>query len=357
MRIAHVNPDPGLAPGKQKGACVHVAALRAAFAALGAEVHAIDGAGEREVREALAALEQDGPLDLVYERHALGRYAAGEHARERGVPHVLEVNAPLEDEEQRFRGPALAGLDPARQRACFAGAALVLCVSSAVAAYGRARGARRGHVAVVPNAVDPQLFRPRADGDALRAELVPQGRIALGFHGRLRPWHRFEALVAAAGTLLERGVELQLVLLGEGDFGAHWHGRLPQARVTHRPWAEHAQAARIVACFDLLPLCYAPGEPCYFSPLKLLEGMAVGAVPVVPALGDLPRSVRHGRDGLLYPPGEQAAFVAALERLCREPALRQRLGRAARARAEAHTWTDVARGVLARVQREELRRA
>jgi glycosyltransferase involved in cell wall biosynthesis len=357
MRIAHVNPDPGIALGKKKGAAVHVAALRTAFADLGGEVLAVDAASDREVRQALREAEAAGPFDLVYERHALGRYAAGEHAREHGVPHVLEVNAPLEDEEQRFRGAALASLDRERQQACFGGARLVLCVSSAVAGYARARGAPAWRVAVIQNAVDPQLFRPRARDDALRAELVPAGRLALGFHGRLRPWHRFEALVEAARTLLERGHPIQLVLLGEGDFGSHWRGRLPEEHVTHRPWAEQAKAARIVACFDVLPLCYAAGEACYFSPLKLLEGMAVGAVPVVPALGDLPRSVRHEHDGLVYPAGYQAAFVAELERLALDPALRARLGRAARATAESHTWKDVARAVLARVSVQELHRA
>ena len=353
MRIAHVNPDPGIAPGRRKGAAVHVEALRQAFAALGHEVVPIDAGSEDGVRSALESAQALRGLDLVYERHALARHAAASFAARHALPHVLEVNAPLADEEQRFRGAALSALDGARERRDFAAAAVVLCVSEAVAEYCRARGARAERVCVEPNAVDPELFQPRAADDPLRATLVPAGRIALGFHGRLRPWHRFETLVGIGSELLRRGLPLQFLLLGEGDFGQAWRGRWPESRVTHVPWLEHAEAARVVACFDLLPLCYAPDASCYFSPLKLLEGMAVGAVPVVPALGDLERIVTDERDGLVYPAGDEQACAAQLERLVRQPGLRRALATAARARALGHTWQDVARRVLERAAREE----
>ncbi len=353
MRIAHVNPDPGIAPGRRKGASVHVLALRQAFAALGHEVLAIDQGTEEGVRAALGSALSAGPLDLVYERHALARHAAGEFALARGIPHVLEVNAPLEEEEERFRGAALGSLDRARQQAGFAAAALLSCVSQPVARYVLERGARAGRVLVLPNAVDPGLFRPREPDDALRARLVPAERVAVGFHGRLRPWHRFEALVEALETLLARGLPLHLVLLGEGDFAAGWRGRIPESHVTHIPWLEHGEAARVVASFDLLPLCYAAEPVCYFSPLKLLEGMAVGAVPVVPALGDLEAIVAHERNGLVYAAGDAHGFAAAIERLARQPGLRTRLAAAARERALQHTWQDVARVVLEHAARGE----
>ena len=49
------------------------------------------------------AIAAAGRCDLVYERHALWTYAAMEYARGIGIPGVLEVNAPLVEEQRKHR--------------------------------------------------------------------------------------------------------------------------------------------------------------------------------------------------------------------------------------------------------------
>ncbi|MBK7877355.1 MAG: glycosyltransferase family 4 protein [Planctomycetes bacterium] len=346
MRVAHVNPDPGIAPGRKKGAAVHVEAMRRAFAARGAEVLELDVSDDRELHARLETEHRRAPIDVLYERHALARYACAEFAARAAIPHVIEVNAPLAEEEERYRGGRELVAERERERAAWRGAALVLAVSTDVGRYAVERGADAARVLVRPNAVDPELFRPRSPDDPVRERLVPAGRIAIGFHGRLRPWHNFERCVDAFVELVGRGHDLQLVLLGEGDFEAAWRGRVDPQRVSREAWLPHAEAARVVAAFDLLPLTYAPDAPCYFSPLKLLEAMACAAVPIVPDLGDLPAAVRDGSEGLVYRAGDQKALVAALERCLVDRELCAELGRGARRRAERQSWQDIAREVL-----------
>jgi glycosyltransferase involved in cell wall biosynthesis len=221
-----------------------------------------------------------------------------------------------------------------------------------VARYARERGAVAERVHVRPNAVDPQRFRPRAPGDPVRARLVPGERFALGFHGRLRAWHGFELLARAAQRLLELGEPVQLVLVGQGEFEAALAGRVPEERVTRVPWVEHASIAPYVASFDALPLTYAPDAPCYFSPLKLMEAMACGVVPVLPRLGDLERAATDGVDALFYPAGDLEALVAALRGLLHEPARRAALSAAAVLRAGQQSWRAIAEFVLATAARE-----
>src|SRR5262249_1680029 len=48
-------------------------------------------------------LEQSPGFNFVYERYSLWSYGAMEFAREAGVPGLLEVNAPLIDEQARYR--------------------------------------------------------------------------------------------------------------------------------------------------------------------------------------------------------------------------------------------------------------
>ena len=85
----------------------------------------------------------------------------------------------------------------------------------------------------------------------------------------------------------------------------------------------------------------------YFSPLKVYEYLAAGRAVVASRVGQLETVIRHEVNGLLCPPGDAAALATALEHLRREPALRARLGRAARATVlRQHTWDAVAARVL-----------
>lgn len=345
MRIAHVNSDRGVDPTRKKGAAVHVEAMRRAFARAGASVVGLDESDPARLSVLLASADAVEPVDLVYERHALGSCAAAEFARSRGIPHVLEVNAPLADEEALYRGAGLAAFDPQRERAIFGAAARILCVSSECIRHAIERGANPGRVVLEPNGVDPELFRPRTD-DRLRDELAPRGALVVGFHGRLRPWHNFGLLLEALEMLSARGHPVHLLALGEGDFAAAIGTSSVRAHATLVGWKPHAEAAAIVACMDVVPLTYSPDRPFWYSPLKLYEGMAVEAVPVVPRLGDLPESVRHGVEGLVYEPGSADELAGTIETLARSSELRRRLGANARRRAEGRTWDAIARRVM-----------
>ncbi len=375
MRVACVNQDPGIRPGGSKGAAVHVAAMRAAFADCGAEVSAFDEKGDDALMAALVERHGRSPLDLVYERYALGCVAGSRFATRHGVPHVLEVNAPLLDEATRYR--LLPEGDRARlqrlEHEVFGGARRILAVSRAVAENVRAGGVPRERVVVAANAVDGRVFRPRAGwldrGDpgaasrcgALAAveagpvASLPADTFVVGFHGRLRPWHGLPLLVEAFLGLLARGVDAHLLLVGEGDFEGALAGRLPADRLTRLGWRSQAELAPLVARFDALALTYAPDAPCFYSPLKLLEAMAAGVVPVVPRLGDLPDIVVHGRNGLLYPAGDATALTAMLEVLASSAVLRRRLAAAARSTAEQRSWTSIAADVLACVTPTDVR--
>lgn len=72
------------------------------------------------------------------------------------------------------------------------------------------------------------------------------------------------------------------------------------------------------------------------GPLSLLEAMAAGAAVVATTVGDIPEMLAGGEAGLLVPPKDPPALAAALRSLLEDPALRTRLGEAARRRALAH---------------------
>jgi glycosyltransferase involved in cell wall biosynthesis len=352
MRLVHLNCDRGIHPDRAKGAAVHLRAMREAFAELGAEVCPIDEPDFDRSLEMLQAAHAGGGLDFIYERLALGSAVGERFARAEGVPHVIEVNAPLDEEEHAYRASSGLSVDLDSIKATLSGAQLVLCVSSACADWAIRRGAASERVVVAGNGVDARRFHPGRRAEAHAELAIPEGAFVIGFHGRLRPWHGFDRLVRAAGVLYERGVPVHLLMVGKGDYAEQAGSVLPAESWTHIEWVDHDEVGRLVARFDVLPLSYDPDRDCYFSPLKLLEGMAAGAAAVVPDLGDLAATVRHGEAGLVYDPSDPNALAESLLQLHSEPGLRAQLAGAGRRVAEEHSWVSIAADVLEVIGRE-----
>jgi glycosyltransferase involved in cell wall biosynthesis len=68
-------------------------------------------------------------------------------------------------------------------------------------------------------------------------------------------------------------------------------------------------------------------------PIALLEAMALGRAVVATNVGGIPEVVRDGADAVLVGPRDPEALASAIVTLLTDPALRDRLGSAARARA------------------------
>ena len=73
-------------------------------------------------------------------------------------------------------------------------------------------------------------------------------------------------------------------------------------------------------------------------PRAVLEAMACGLPVVTTAESGYTDLVEDGFNGFIVPAGDAAALAATLVRLAADPALRQRVGAAARATAEANSW-------------------
>jgi len=101
-------------------------------------------------------------------------------------------------------------------------------------------------------------------------------------------------------------------------------------RVSCPGWLDTTQTAELLAGASVFVLpSYAEGLP-----MALLEAMSWGLPVIASPVGGIPQVVRQDDNGLLIDPGDVDALSGALRRLLAEPALRQRLGKAARATVE-----------------------
>lgn len=295
---------------------------------------------------------ENDPPDFIYERASL--YATGGVvlARSLGVPLLLELNAPLAEEQVSYRATGFGELGAQAERWMLQQAAAVIVVSTPLREHALALGVDAERVHVLPNGVDTTCFHPAPPDPDVRQRLKLDGGPVLGFVGGLRPWHGAEVLPELLQRLAARHPEVRLVVAGDGPLRGALQESLQQrglsARAILAGLVPHEEVPDVIRQFDVAVAPYpAPRHPFYFSPLKLFEYMACGVPVVAPELGQIPDVLRHGETGLLYPPGDVASLTSCCERLLADGALRRRLGQAGAKRvAEQFTWDHNARRVL-----------
>lgn len=374
-RLAYVCADPGIPVFGTKGAAVHVREVVRALRRRGVDVelfatrtggppphdltdvtvHPLPVAsGALADREASAraangplfdALSAAGPFDIVYERYSLWSWAGMAWARASGAAGLLEVNAPLVDEQAHHRGLSDRAAAEAVAARVLGDATAVVAVSNGVAAWARRRVTDPGAVHVIANAVDPARFAAPAHRGATSTFTV-------GFVGSLKPWHGVATLVAALAHLVAADGTYRLRLVGDGPERARLEQAVEAAGIGHATTFTGAvdpdDVPAQLALMDVATAPYPDTGEAYFSPLKLTEYLAAGVPVVASAVPAVRGAVTDGDDALLCPPGDPIALAAAIARLRAHPALRRALADAGRRRilAEDRTWDAVARRVL-----------
>ena len=202
-------------------------------------------------------------------------------------------------------------------------------------------------VAVGPELASRYAFAPSVL--ELAVSLVPEAALAAGRDerrsdgtltalsvGRLDEEKNPLLLADILALLREHDDRWELSICGEGDLA-----NALVARVEHLGIDQHAHLLGYVPMGDgLLDLYRRSHAFLHVSwtegfPQVLVEAFACGLPVVATAVGGVPAGV--GDAALLIPPGDAPAAAAALNRIGREPALRDRLSAAGRERARDQT--------------------
>jgi D-inositol-3-phosphate glycosyltransferase len=316
---------------------------------------------------------EDLTYDMIHSHYWLSGAAALALRRSWGVPvvHMFHTLGALKNQVARGEAEREAGqrIDIERQlmeQADAIVAATMLDRDQMVEFYG----VEADHIRVAPCGVDLDLFQPR-DLGAARAELrlpPPPHRLLL-LVGRVEPLKGIDSLIRAVALLLDRQPgwrgALTALVVGGGGEGEREHWNAEQHRLDAlRHELDVAEAVRFLGARpqDQLPQLYTAADivtmPSHYESFGMaaLEGLACGRPVVATAAGGPALIIEDGRSGLLVQPGDAVALAERLERLLADDRLRERMGEAARWRAEHFGWPAITCEVM-QVYRETLEQA
>lgn len=224
-------------------------------------------------------------------------------------------------------------------------AAVIVTNSESVSHDVRSALRPRAPVHVVYNAVDLSRFAPegpRLDLDtAAGLPAAAPGTVRVGLVATFGRWKGHETFFDAIARL-PRALPVRAFVIGDSLYetdSSQFRRAELEARVAGLGIADRigftgfaADTAAAMRALDVV--VHASVQPEPFG-MVIAEAMACGRPVIVSLAGGAAEIVRDGVDALGHPPGDAAALADRLSALITDPALRARLGRAARTTAEA----------------------
>jgi glycosyltransferase involved in cell wall biosynthesis len=267
-------------------------------------------------------------FDVVYTRN-VPSLLAGVLARH---PVVYETYRPWPDQRPLVR-PAFRA---AMSRPNFLGG--VFHSEFARGCYERL-GVPPHKLAVVHNGYDPSRFDPPTPRAEARASL------GLALDGPLATYTGRVTLAKGLGVVLDMAranPQVRFLFVGSERFGEFEAQAAALPNVEVRGWARFDELPTYLFASDVLiiPPSVGPLESVGNTvlPMKLFLYLAAGRPILAPRSPDTAELLAHDSNAWLVPADDPVAASDAVARLCADPALAERLSRAARETAAALTW-------------------
>lgn len=194
-----------------------------------------------------------------------------------------------------------------------------------------------GKVELVYHGIDAARYPPRDVARAPRDGGAQDDPVVILSVGRAVPKKGYDDLLAAL-AMLPGDLSWRFVHVGGGPLLAQLKRQAERsglaARITWRGAQDEDAVRAAYREADLFVLASRIGDDGDRDglPNVLLEALSQACPVVATSVSAIPELIVDGVTGALAPPGDHAAFAAAVERLARDPVLRKRLAAAGEAR-------------------------
>jgi L-malate glycosyltransferase len=205
-----------------------------------------------------------------------------------------------------------------RQVACF------ICASEAIRRMLVSDGVPEAQTVTVHEGIDVERGRA-APAAKLHEELfLPHQAPVVGNVAALVPHKGQRHLVEAAGLVVRQVPDARFVIAGEGELRPALERQIKDHRLEKHVLLAgfRPDVLSLHKAFDL----FVMSSITEGLGTSLLDAMAAGKPIVATSAGGIPEVVTDGVNGFLVPPRDHHAMAAAIVRLLKDPALRQRMG-------------------------------
>ncbi len=327
---------------KEEGVSVRVAALtrggplQRVLSELGAETDLVGatGAGARRVaREWARKVGRTNPPDVLHTHLARPDLAGPALGPMLGSPRMVSTNHGLHAWGEK--GPVLGWIYRKVFRLRQGRFDRIVAVSRAVAEDLVAAGIRPARIAVIPNGVDPEAFRPapRAEKREIRRllGLEPLEGPLLLMVGNLIPLKGHEYVLRAMPRIVAQHPEVRLLVIGEGPLEESLRSLVKSLGIEHAVKRTSPLAVLLPRVMDAADLLVHPSLTESFG-LVVAEAQASGLPVVATRIGGPAEIVVDGETGYLVPEEDPEAIAEAVLRLVSNFEVLREMGTAGRQR-------------------------
>jgi glycosyltransferase involved in cell wall biosynthesis len=280
-------------------------------------------------RRLVKAVKQHRP-DFFYERYNLFLPAGIWLKRRYRLPMLLEINAPILEERARYDGLSLKRLARWSQAYAWRNADIVLPVTQVLGDIVASYGVERSKIVVIPNGINSERFEHAPNTKAAKLVLGLNNHLVLGFTGFIRDWHGLDKVIDMIAQDPPESSRYLLVV-GDGPIRVTLEQQARNLNVANRVRftgiVGRDEVASYVAAFDI---ALQPAVVAYASPLKLFEYLALGKAIVAPAQPNIMEILKDDHNAVLFDPAQASGLSSAIDRLCTDHALRDKVAENAR---------------------------
>lgn len=266
-----------------------------------------------ELSQALNKISCGKEIDIIHERYSIFSYKGADFAEQKGIPFILEINAPLIYEQMHYRVLKWAKLAERCEKKVVREASRIITVSSELKEYF-SNYTNPDVIRVVPNGVNPDLFSPEIEPIWGNRE-----KFTVGFLGSLKEWHGVENIVKAAKILKEMRKEILFLLVGDGPLKGRIESQIKSSGLESMFYftgkVAHEDVPKYIKEMDIALAPYPRLSFFYYSPIKIFEYMSMAKPVIASSIGQINFIIRDGINGYLVEPGDHEGLAKKIKQL------------------------------------------
>jgi len=273
---------------------------------------------DRKASQKLNEVVQEIKPDFIYERANYIQLSGVHVAKNRSVPHILEVNGPYIEESEFLSGTKslIRKTIISRDRSQLLQTDLVVTVSETLKKYFvDIYDIPESKFLVLPNAFNKRMIRtdPR-NQKKIREKFNLGGKTIIGFIGSIFKWHNLDNLIHSFSEFKDN--DIKLLIVGFGEYVKELKKLAAKcSRSKDIIFTGKVSNSEVFDFIQIMDICTAPGAAWYQSPIKIFEYGAMGKPILAPDTEPVREVMEHGIDGYIVRPDTENIYNALEEML------------------------------------------